>query len=186
MLSSPRTQFAGTLIVRGVLGVALGILAFSRPLATVAALAMLFGIYAVVDGLGAIVMATSARASRLSSSPFVVEGMVGVGAGLGALAARGVAAVALFIIMAAWSMASGVFRIAGAAGLHGRVPHERLLTLSGAAAIALSLVIVRSPDSTASGLVDDLGAYALGAGVALGVCGVLVWRRVASHLLRTG
>jgi uncharacterized membrane protein HdeD (DUF308 family) len=159
-----------------VLGVALAVAAFSLPLPTVAALAVLFGSYALIDGVGAIIMASRARASDITSSPFVVEGMVGVGAGIGALAVRGVAVFALFLIMAVWSMASGVFRIAGAARLHGCVPHERLLTLSGAAAIAFSLVVMRMPEATTDWLVSDLGVYALGAGVALGVWGVLARR----------
>ncbi len=179
MTAAARTHFARALIVRGVWGLVFGVAAIALPVDTLVVLVVLFGIFALADGVIAFAAAAAARAHDLSPWPFVVEGALGVGAGVTALVVPGVTVLALLVIMAAWSMAAGVFRIAAAVHLRRRQPHEWLLALSGAAGIAFGLVVVRYPEAGAVGVVTVLGAYAVLLGLMLVVLGMRLRRRGA-------
>jgi uncharacterized membrane protein HdeD (DUF308 family) len=177
MAASARIQFAWALIFRGISGIVLGILAFGLPVVTIAALGTLFGVYALTDGVVAAAAATRAHGHDMSSSPLFVEGILGVIAGLTALLVPVATALALVMIVATWSIAAGVFRIAGSARHRPRESHEWLLALSGAAGVALGLIVLRYPEVDSDDVLSALGAYAGIAGVMLAACGFRVRRR---------
>ncbi|MGH2524196.1 MAG: DUF308 domain-containing protein, partial [Anaerolineales bacterium] len=68
-------------VLRGVLAVLFGLLAFAWPGITMAVLVLLFGAYALVDGLFALITGLT----RYGESPrwwvFLIEGLVGIAAG---------------------------------------------------------------------------------------------------------
>jgi uncharacterized membrane protein HdeD (DUF308 family) len=73
------------LLLRGILAVLFGVLAFVWPGITLLALATLFGIYALVDGATALAAAFTGAGAG-SRAWLVVAGILGLGAGLVALA----------------------------------------------------------------------------------------------------
>src|SRR5690349_9389024 len=74
------------LVLRGILAILFGVSAFLWPGITWLTLILMFGVYAILDGLIAIWTAFS----RTKESPrwwtFLVEGLVNIGAGVAALA----------------------------------------------------------------------------------------------------
>jgi uncharacterized membrane protein HdeD (DUF308 family) len=167
MATSPRGQFSGALILRGIFGVLFGILTFIMPLATIAALVIVFGAFALVDGVIALVGATRAHSHGVSVWPYVVEGVLGIGAGIITLLWPGITAFALLIVIAAWSITTGAFRIIAAIRLRQLVSHEWLLVLSGIAGIAFGVIAILYPVAGALGVVTVLGAYAFVVGIFL-------------------
>ena len=67
------------LLIRGIAAVIFGILAFVWPGATIVAIGILFGAYAFVDGIFAIVSAVRAAEAHERWWPFLLEGFVGIG-----------------------------------------------------------------------------------------------------------
>ena len=175
MSASPRVQFAWAIIVRGAVGIALAVLAFVLPAVTAAALGTLVGAYALTDGAVAVASATRASGTDMRSSLFVIEGGLGVVAGLTALIARHDAPYLLAPLVAAWSITAGVFRITAAVHVH-HPTRESLRALSGAVGIALGLVVLQYQDASPDDVAWALGGYAGIAGVMLAAWGLRLRR----------
>ena len=82
------------LVLRGIAGVIFGVLTFMFPAMTLAVLILLFGAYAIVDGVFNLVAAVSGRTGQ----PWwhlVLEGIVSIAAGVIAFAWPGLTALAL-------------------------------------------------------------------------------------------
>src|SRR5579862_3044218 len=99
-----------SLIVRGVLAVAVGIIALAWPQVTVLALVILFAVYAFI---AAGLQAARAFSSRTAGPVFghLLLGLIDLAAGVIALAWPGPTAYVLVIIVAAWALAGGFAEI---------------------------------------------------------------------------
>ncbi|MHA6616092.1 HdeD family acid-resistance protein [Pseudonocardia sp. DLS-67] len=100
-------------LVRGILMVLFGILALVWPGIALLTLVWLFGVYAILDGVTAVVIGVRSRGEphRVWT---VVQGVVSVLAGLVALAWPGVTALALLFVIAFWAIIMGIGEIGGA------------------------------------------------------------------------
>lgn len=175
MPASTRSQFAWAIIVRGALGIVLAVLAFGVSAMTPGVLGALVGAYAVADGAMTMAAATRASGTDMRSSPFLFEGALDIAVGLTAFLTREAAPRVLVPLVAAWTIAAGVFRITGAVHVH-RPSHEWLLALSGAVGVALGLVVLQYRDAGPDGVADALGTYAGVVGVMLATCGIRIRR----------
>ncbi len=99
-----------SLIVRGLLAVAVGIVALAWPGITVLALVILFAIYAfIAAGMEAVKAFSSERAGPVMGH--LLLGLVDVGAGVIALAWPGPTALVLVLLVGAWAMVAGLVEI---------------------------------------------------------------------------
>jgi uncharacterized membrane protein HdeD (DUF308 family) len=169
------------LVVRGVLAVVFGILAFVWPGATVTALVILFGAFMLVDGLFALVTAWRRADRRMSWWPFVLEGLSGVAIGVITFFWPGVTAFALLYLIAAWAFITGVFEIAAAIRLRKEIRGELILALIGVASILFAVLVVLFPGEGAVAIVWAIGAYAVVFGALLIVLGIRL-RRLRADL----
>src|SRR5512134_3477624 len=96
------------LVLRGILAILFGLAAFVWPGITLLTLIVLFGIYAIVDGL----VAVGTGLSRTKESPrwwtFLVEGLLSLGAGVVALLWPALTSLVLIYIIASWAIMTGV------------------------------------------------------------------------------
>ena len=162
--------------LRGLLGILIGIVAFVLPLPTMVALVWLFGAYAILDGLFNLV--TVWRKGR--TRPWwamALEGVLGLGAGIGSFIWPGITALALVYLIAAWALVTGVLEIVAAIRLRKEIEGEWLLALSGIFSIALGVLFAMAPDAGALALVWFWGAYTAAFGA------LLIW---LSFRLRAG
>ncbi len=150
------------LVLRGIVGVLFGILAFAYPRDTVAAVVILFGAYLIVDGVAALVMAF--RVDR-GSGWLVLAGMAGIAAGLLTFMYPGVTAYTLLYVIAAWAIISGVFEIVAAIEFRRALSDMWLLGLAGALSVVLGFLLAAAPGTGLISLVWLLGGYALIFGV---------------------
>jgi uncharacterized membrane protein HdeD (DUF308 family) len=144
--------------------IVLGILAFTMPGPTLAAIVILFGIYAIVDGVFALVAAVRGLRKKERWGAMMFEGVVGVAAGVIALLWPAIGALALLYIVAAWALLTGALEIAMAIRLRKVMTGEWLLILGGVVSIVLAFLLTLFPGTGVIALVWWLGAYALAFG----------------------
>ncbi|HEX5575883.1 MAG TPA: HdeD family acid-resistance protein [Gemmatimonadales bacterium] len=156
--------------LRGLAGILFGIITFVSPGISLAALVLLFGAYAFADGVLSIVSAVRRRGADRWWL-LLLQGIVGIGAGVITLLLPGITALALLVVIAAWALVGGVLQVAAAIRLRKVITGEWLLALSGVLSIALGVLLVLFPGPGALALVIWIGAYAFVFGILLLVLG---------------
>ncbi|WP_165546746.1 HdeD family acid-resistance protein [Kribbella soli] len=153
------------LLVRGVLGIIFGILAIAWPISTAIALALLWGFWALVDGIGSIAQAfqPESRGSRLW---LIVLGVIALLAAFFAITSPGMAATTLTWILGIWLIVRGVFELAGAFRSQQVMPRW-LLVLNGLLSLLIGVLFAANPGAGAVGIAVLLGVTALIWGVVL-------------------
>ena len=157
------------LIIRGVVGVVVGVLAFAWPGITIAVLVGIFGVYAIIDGATNLILGFS-RNHR--SWWHVLQGVVGIGAGILTFLWPGITALALIIFIGAWAIVTGAFEIAAAIRLRKVIRGEWLLALSGVMSLVFGILLLVFPGAGAIGIAWILGVYAAAAGLVLIALGI--------------
>jgi uncharacterized membrane protein HdeD (DUF308 family) len=157
--------------LRGLAGILFGIITFFAPGISLAALVLLFGAYAFADGVLAIVSAIRRRGADRWWL-LLLEGLVGIGAGVVTLLWPGITALALLYVIAAWALVTGALEIAAAIRLRKAITGEWLLALSGVFSIALGVLLVLFPGPGALAVVIWIGAYSFVFGALLFVLGL--------------
>jgi uncharacterized membrane protein HdeD (DUF308 family) len=157
--------------LRGLAGILFGIITFFAPAISLAALVLLFGAYALVDGVLAIVTAVRRRGADRWWL-LLLEGLVGIAAGVLTFMWPAITAVALLYLIAAWALVTGAFEIAAAIRLRKAISGEWLLALSGIFSIALGVLLVLFPGPGALAVTIWIGAYAFVFGALLFALGL--------------
>jgi len=143
-----------------------GLAALIWPGLTLAVLIILYGAYALVDGVFAIVAGLRAG-SGTRRWLLLAEGALGILAGLIAVFWPGVSAVVLLYIIAFWAILGGLLRIVGAVLLRREIDHEWTMALSGVLWVLLGIVLFVLPGAGLLSLAWLIGIFALGAGITL-------------------
>ena len=154
-------------LLRGIFSVIFGILAFVMPGLTIATLVIVWGAYALVDGVFS--LWASATGGTKADDHWLVglQGLIGLAAGIITLIMPGVTALGLLIAIAAWSLVVGVLQIAAAIKLRKEIEGEFWLGLSGLISILFGLFIIARPGEGALAVIWIIGSYALIFGVFL-------------------
>jgi uncharacterized membrane protein HdeD (DUF308 family) len=171
------------LVLRGVAGVLFGVLTFLFPAMTLAALILLFGTYAVVDGIFNIIAAAAGRSGR-PWWQLVLEGIVSIAAGLIAFAWPGLTALVLLWVIAGWAIVTGVLEIVAAIRLRNHISNEWWLALSGVASAAFGVLLLVAPVAGALAVTLWIGAYAVVFGALLVGLGIRLQRHRQAELYR--
>jgi uncharacterized membrane protein HdeD (DUF308 family) len=155
------------LALRGLAALIFGLVVLLWPGAILAVLTLVFGIYAIVDGGILLVPAlrTSGRGARRWLP--LVEGAVGVVAGLVALLWPGLTVSGLLYVIVAWALATGILKIATTIVLRSEVENAWLLAGSGALSVLLGLVLAVLVGSDLPSLAPFIGVFAIVVGLAL-------------------
>ncbi|MDA1358272.1 HdeD family acid-resistance protein [Glycomyces luteolus] len=145
-------------LVRGIFTIVFGAVAVFWPGITLYVLIVLFGAYAIVDGVTAIVMGAKRSNGR---GFFIFMGVVGVVAGLIALVWPGISALALLYVIAFWAIITGVGSIVSGFGLSRDAGGRWLFVISGLAGVVLGILLLVNPDEGAVALVVTIGFFAI-------------------------
>jgi uncharacterized membrane protein HdeD (DUF308 family) len=154
-------------LLRGLAGILFGIITFISPDISLAALVLVFGAYALADGVLAIVSAIRWRGEIDRWWVLLLEGLAGIAAGIVTFVWPGISALALLYVIAAWALVTGVLEIAAAIRLRKIITGEWLLALIGIASVSLGVMLALFPGPGALALVIWIGAYAMATGVLL-------------------
>jgi len=168
------------LVVRGGAAVIFGVLAFLWPGLTLAVLVLMWGAYALVDGVVAVYGAFRRRGEGF---PWwlLLMGIAGILAGVFTFASPAITAIALLWLIAAFAIVRGVTTISAAIRLRKEVDNEWLLILSGIASLAFGALVALFPAAGALAIVLWIGAAAIVIGVLEIVLGFKVKNRGTGH-----
>ena len=169
-------------VLRGAIAVLFGVMAIAWPGITVLALVVLWGIYAVIDGITGLSLAFSAR--RVPDPQRWLYGLLGVTglvAGIIAILWPAITALVLLVIIATWAIIAGVVQVIAAFRLRKEITGEWFLALSGAVCIVLGLLLFTQPGTGAIALVVAIATFALVWGVSLILLGFRL-RKVGRQL----
>ncbi len=155
------------LALRGFLAIVFGVLAFLWPGFAWAVVVLLFGAYAFVDGIFAIVAAVAGHGQAGRWWALLLEGIIGIAIGAITLFWPGVTELALLYLIAYWSIATGIFEIIAAVRLREHIQGEWALALGGILSVLFGLVLVVMPIAGAIAVAWLIGFYAVVFGVLL-------------------
>ena len=163
-----------SLVIRGLAATAFGLLTLMWPGLTLLVLVILFGAYALVDGISdLLVLMRHRRGERGVRTLSLVIAIVSIGAGIITLLWPDITALALLLVIAGWALATGVLYLVAAFRLRRHINNEWLYVLNGIVALMLGVILVITPGEGALGITWVIGWLALLRGVLLLA---LAWR----------
>jgi uncharacterized membrane protein HdeD (DUF308 family) len=153
-----------SLLWRGLLAIAVGIVSVAWPSVTVGAFVILFAVYAFIAAAAYAVRAFSSdRAGPVAG--FLLLAVLSAVGGVVALAWPDITALALTIWVAAWALVTGIIEVA-MAFRQGETGGERAFwALGGLVSIALAAVLFIRPDVGAVSLATVFGLFSIVSGV---------------------
>jgi Zn-dependent protease/uncharacterized membrane protein HdeD (DUF308 family) len=147
-------------LIRGIAGILFGLLTLISPRSSLFALVILFGAYALVDGV--FTLALSAIGPRPKPwGALIFHGIAGIAAGVVTLLWPGISAFALLMVIAAWAVVTGVAAMAAAIRLRKQLQGEWMLALTGVLAIIFGVLVFLFPAPGALAVVLWIGAWAI-------------------------
>jgi len=91
----------------------------------------------------------------------LIEGLIGIVAGVLSFLSPGLTALTLLYLIVAWAIVTGTLEIVAAIRLRRATEKAGLLVLSSILSVAVGVMLVIWPRATALGLIWLIGAYAL-------------------------
>lgn len=169
ILAEPRLmrQHWWMLLIRGIAAVLFGLAALFWPGLTLLVLVALFGAYALIDGIAAVIGAIRERHVAPRWWVLLLEGIVGIIVGILTFIWPGITALALLFLIAAWAIITGVVEIVAALSMNRALALEWTLALAGILSLLLGAFLILQPAASLLGLVWAIGVYALIFGVLL-------------------
>jgi uncharacterized membrane protein HdeD (DUF308 family) len=150
--------------LRGIVGVLFGMLTIFIPGVTLVTLVLLFGAYALMDGIFNVIAAFRSVSHHWA---FLIEGLIGIVAGVVTFAWPAMTAIILLYLIAFWAILTGVFEIAAGVRLRSAIANEWALILMGVLSLLFGIFIAFAPGAGALAIVLWIGVYALIFGIFL-------------------
>lgn len=158
-------------LIRGVLAVLFGLFALFSPAGALLALVYVFGAYAVLDGITAVVAGVRHRHQEAHWVWHLVQGVISILAGVVAFIWPGGTVVAILLVIAFWSIVAGLTQIMESFGMRrlGSSTWGWMLA-AGILSVLFGIVLVVQPGAAAITLLWLVGIYAVIFGVI-----IVVW-----------
>jgi len=155
------------LALRGLVAILFGLAALFWPGLILTVLIVLFGAYALVDGILAVIAAFRSSGRGMRRSLLLIEGAIGILFGLLALFWPGLTALALLYLFAFWAILGGIARIVMAIMLRREIENEWSIGLSGVLYVILGIVLSLLPGAGLLAYTWLIGLFALAVGIIL-------------------
>jgi uncharacterized membrane protein HdeD (DUF308 family) len=169
------------LVLRGVAAIVFGVLTFIAPVATISVLVLLWGAYALVDGVFSVIAAF--RGPHADGFPWwmLAMGIVGIAAGVYTFMAPVLTALVLLYLIAIVAIVRGVMQISAAIRLRKETDNEWWLILAGAISLLFGIFLFLSPGAGALAVVLYIGVMAIVVGVFEVMLGLKLRKRAGGH-----
>ena len=155
------------LVLRGLVAILFGLAALFWPGLILAVLIVFFGLYALVDGILAIIAALRSSGRGMRRPLLLIEGIIGILFGILALFLPGLTALTLVYFVAFWAILSGIARIVMAVMLRREIENEWSIALSGVLSVILGIVLLFLPGAGLLAYTWLVGILALAVGIVL-------------------
>ncbi|HEX8032914.1 MAG TPA: HdeD family acid-resistance protein [Ktedonobacterales bacterium] len=167
MDSKTASRIWWSLVIRGVLAILFGIVAFIYTGQTLLALVFVFGVFAVLSGIATLVAAVRAGEAHQRWGWLAVSGILSIAAGIVAFVWPGITALAFVYLVAAWAILSGGAEIAFALAYPDTLAHPWLAGLSGLLSVVFGILLAVWPRAGVVTLTWLVGIYAIAYGATL-------------------
>lgn len=148
------------LLLRGVAAVAFGVLTFIWPQISLLTLIMVYGIYAFVDGILALVAAIRGG-GMVPRWWLALAGVVSILTAIVVFAWPDLTALVLVYMIGFWSILRGALEIIGAIRLRNEISNEWSLGAAGLLSVIFGLILVFMPGAGAIGLLWLIATWAV-------------------------
>jgi uncharacterized membrane protein HdeD (DUF308 family) len=150
------------LLLRGIAAIAFGILSFFWPGLTLLTLILLWGVYALSDGVFALGAAILAKGGDMAPRWWLaLAGIISILAGVLTFFYPGMTALVLLMFIAAWAIIIGLLQIWGAIEWRKLLDDAWLLALNGVLSLAFGAILLARPGAGAVALVWMIGWFAV-------------------------
>jgi len=156
-------------VLRGIASVIFGVLTLLRPGASIAALVLIYGAYALVDG--AFLLGFAFRHDG-PKAHYVVSGLLSLAAGGLTLLFPGLSAIALYLLIGAWAISTGAAELALALLMRASSLRVGALVLAGVLSVLCGIALLALPVAGVLALLSFVTAYAIVNGVFLISAGI--------------
>lgn len=161
-------------LVRGILAIIFGIIALVWPGATVLVLIILFGCFALVEGLFAVGFSIAKATKGEKYFALLMLGLLGVIVGIITLVRPGVTTVALLVVISVYLVVRGFLMIISAFEMTGAAGVRWLVGIVGALALILGILLLVFPISGVYGIILVIAIYMIVAGIFLTIASFYV------------
>jgi uncharacterized membrane protein HdeD (DUF308 family) len=169
------TSLGNSLILRGALALAAGVLALAWPGVTVLALVILFAVYAFMAAGLEVATAFSSKTGKPVVGHLLL-GALDAGAGVIALAWPGATALVLVLLVASWAIVTGIVEAAVGFQRGEAAGTRAMFIISGLVSVAFGVVLFARPTIGALTLALLFGLFSLVSGTSQIVQGVEIRR----------
>ncbi len=152
--------------LRGVVAVLFGILTLMNPGIALSSLVLLFGAYAIVDGVAAVWSSVTHR-DQQGWWIHLLEGVVSVAAGVVTFVYPAITALILLYVVAIWAIMTGILEIWAAIQLRKEITGELWMGLSGLLSVIFGIILIVNPGPGLLTLLWIVSIYAIAFGVSL-------------------
>lgn len=149
------------LLLRGILLIIIGLLAFVSPLVWVT----FVGIYMLIDGMVMLISGFGDQPSGQSRWPLIIIGVLGLLAGLIILWNPALGGITLTIVIAAWAIVTGILTIIAAIRVREEIDNEWWLIISGVLAIIFGILVFQNVLAGILTIAWVFGIFAIVAGI---------------------
>jgi uncharacterized membrane protein HdeD (DUF308 family) len=157
-------SLSSSLLWRGLLAIAIGIVSVAWPNITVGAFVILFAVYAFIAAtMEAVVAFSSTRPGPVVG--YLLLAVLSVAAGVVALVWPNITALVLVIWIAAWAVVTGIIAVVMAFRQGETAGEHALWAITGLLSIALGVVLFIRPDIGAVSLATVFGLFSIFYGV---------------------
>jgi uncharacterized membrane protein HdeD (DUF308 family) len=125
------------LLLRGILLIIIGLLAFVSPIVWVT----FIGIYMLIDGMSMLFSGFGDQPAGQSRWPLIIIGVLGLLAGLIILWNPVLGALTLTVVIAAWAIITGILTIIAAIRVREEIDNEWWLIITGALAVLFGILV---------------------------------------------
>jgi uncharacterized membrane protein HdeD (DUF308 family) len=167
MFVSILSRYWWMILLRGLIWILFGIVIFVQPAISLVTLTLMFGVFALGDGIASVVSAIGGRREHENWWVLLLAGLTGIGAGLLTFWAPGITALALLFYIAIWAIATGLLELVAAIRLRKEIEGEFWLALAGLISIAFGVLIVARPGVGVLSVLWMIGGFAIAFGLIL-------------------
>jgi uncharacterized membrane protein HdeD (DUF308 family) len=153
-----------SLLWRGLVGIAIGIIAIAWPGVTVGAVVFIFAVLVFADSLIQLFRAFESEGGWQVVG-HILLGLIDIAAGVVALAWPGITAEVLTIWIGLWAVVIGAGEFGMAFSIEGTAGERFLWGLTGVLSVALGVVLLAHPDEGAVALAEVFGLFSLAFGI---------------------
>jgi len=158
-------QYWWVLLLRGILAILFGLVALFLPGIALLTLIYVFAFYAIVDGITALYVAFQERGTHACWSWLLVEGILGIIAGIVAIVYPGETALVLLYVIAAWALVTGIMELIAAFTVRGSFAWG--LAPGGIISILFGILLFIRPGTGILSLLWVVGIYGIVFGVGM-------------------